>query len=998
MKLTNIITSIFGDKRERQLKRLLPLVDEINQHFEHYRKTLSDSDIPKLTEEFRQRLDAGEALDDLLPEAFALVKDACRRLLDKKWDVVGMPTVWDMVPYDVQLIGGMVLHEGKITEMATGEGKTLVATMPLYLNALTGKGAHLVTVNDYLAQRDSEWMGGIFDYLGITVGCILNDMTPDTRRMVYKCDITYGTNNEFGFDYLRDNMATHIDDIVQRGHNYAIVDEVDSVLIDEARTPLIISGPVRKSTQLYDKLKPSVDALVKAQRQRVNQLVARAEELINVDEEDIDYEAGELILKSYRAYPKHKRLTKMLSETGTKNMMRKVENDYLREKKLHELDEELLYVIDEKQHSIDLTEEGRELLARYEGGDPDLFLLPDLADENHRIDQDESLSDDERVKAKDELQLLFAERNEKIHNIGQLLRAYSLYEKNIEYVVQEGKVLIVDEFTGRLMPGRRYSDGLHQAIEAKENVKIERETQTVATITLQNYFRLYDKLAGMTGTAETEETEFWDIYKLEVMVIPTNDKVRRADQEDVIFKTRREKYKAIIDEIKELNEDNLPVLVGTTSVEVSETLARMLKRQGIKHNVLNAKHHKNEAEIIKYAGQPGSVTIATNMAGRGTDIKLGEGVVRHGTPYCQTSAVDRKEKATGGLQIIGTERHESRRIDRQLRGRAGRQGDPGASMFYLSLEDDLMRLFGSERIAGIMDRLGTREGDVIMHPLITKSIERAQKRVEAFHFGIRKHLLEYDDVMNQQREVVYNRRHAILFDENIHRMVEELSNEYIDSLLEMNTDAGNTPDHWNLDELKVKLNRNLQISIPPREEWERLSKPDDWFEYLLDRTLEAYDRRRELYGIERFDAFVRWVILRVVDEKWKDHLYDMDQLKEGVGLRAYGQKNPLIEYKREGFEMFSAMLDATAEESLRIIFNSVIHDSQERRIKQTSNLSFVHETASGLALADGADSENAKASGGGSVKKSPVRVDKLPGRNDPCPCGSGKKYKKCCGQ
>ncbi len=995
MKLTNLITSIFGDKRERQLRRLYPLVDEINRHFEHYRKALSDSDIPKLTEEFRQRLDSEEALDDLLPEAFALVKDACRRLLDKKWDVVGMPMVWDMVPYDVQLIGGIVLHEGKITEMATGEGKTLVATMPLYLNALTGKGAHLVTVNDYLAQRDSEWMGGVFDFLGMTVGCILNDMTPDARRMVYKCDITYGTNNEFGFDYLRDNMATHIDDIVQRGHNYAIVDEVESVLIDEASTPLMISGPVRKSTQLYDKLKPSVDALVKAQRQMVNQLVARADELINAEEEDIDYEAGELILKSYRAYPKHKRLTKMLSETGTKNMMRKVENDYLRDKKLNELDEELLYVINEKQHSIDLTEDGRELLARYEGGDPDLFLLPDLADENHRIDQDESLSDDERVKAKDELQVIFAERNEKIHNIGQLLRAYSLYEKDIEYVVQEGKVLIVDEFTGRLMPGRRYSDGLHQAIEAKENVKIERETQTVATITLQNYFRLYEKLAGMTGTAETEETEFWDIYKLEVMVIPTNDKVRRADQEDVIFKTRREKYKAIIEEIKELNEDNLPVLVGTTSVEVSETLARMLKRQGIKHNVLNAKHHKNEAEIIKYAGQPGSVTIATNMAGRGTDIKLGEGVVRHGAP----TSVGDKEKATGGLQIIGTERHESRRIDRQLRGRAGRQGDPGASMFYLSLEDDLMRLFGSERIAGVMDRLGTGEGDMIMHPLITKSIERAQKRVEAFHFGIRKHLLEYDDVMNQQREVVYNRRHAVLFDEDIHKMVEELSDDYIDSLIEMNTDAGNTPDHWNLDELKVKLNRNLQISTPPRDKWAELPKPDDWYEYLLERTIEAYDRRRELYGIERFDAFVRWVILRVVDEKWKDHLYDMDQLKEGVGLRAYGQKNPLIEYKREGFEMFSAMLNTTAEESLRIIFNSVIHDSQEKQVERASGLSFVHDTASRPALSDVADSEDTNAAGGGrSARKSPVKVDKLPGRNDPCPCGSGKKYKKCCGR
>ena len=991
---SNIITSIFGTKRDRQVKQVLPFVDEINAHYEHYRKTLTDDDLPRITEEFRLRIGNGETLDDILPEAFALVKDTCRRLLNRKWDVVGLPAVWDMVPYDVQLIGGVVLHQGKITEMATGEGKTLVATMPLYLNALTGKGAHLITVNDYLARRDSEWMGGIYKALGLTIGCILNDMIPLQRKVAYSCDITYGTNNEFGFDYLRDNMAVHADDIVQRGHYYAIVDEVDSVLIDEARTPLIISGPVSRSTQLYDQLKPSVDALAKAQRSRINDIVAKAEEIIKEAREEDQFEAGELILKAYRALPKHKRLTKLLTETGVKTMMRQVENDYLRDKKLHELDEELFYVIDEKHHSIDLTDEGRELLARHLGSDPDLFILPDLAEEGHLIEVNDNLSAEEKAKETDKLNTTYAERSEKIHNIRQLLRAYSLYEKDVEYVVQDGKVLIVDEFTGRLMPGRRFSDGLHQSIEAKEGVRVEGETQTVATITLQNYFRLYDKLAGMTGTAETEESEFWDIYKLDIAVIPTNESVRRLDQEDVIYKTKREKYNAIIEEIKELNEERLPVLVGTTSVEVSETLSRMLKRHKITHNVLNAKHHHGEAEIVKYAGQPGAVTIATNMAGRGTDIKLGDGVVRW-----QDNEHD-KSKATGGLQIIGTERHESRRIDRQLRGRAGRQGDPGVSIFFLSLEDDLMRIFGSERIASVMDRLGLSEGDVITHPMVTKSIEKAQKRVEAGNFSIRKHLLEYDNVMNQQREVVYNRRRSILFDEDIGKVVEEIADEYINALLEMFTEERATPDLWNQDELKNRLKRNLQVDPPSRDEWGTYSNPDKWHEYLLERTLKNYQRRREVYEPERFDAFVRWVILRVVDEKWKDHLYNMDIMKEGVGLRAYGQKDPLIEYKREGFEMFQVMLDATYEESIYIIFNSVIQDPGERRRHQASQLSYVHaEAASAVANAasGGEEGSNIQGSAQSAKKKQPVRVIKEPGRNDPCPCGSGKKYKKCCG-
>jgi preprotein translocase subunit SecA len=995
--LTSFLTSIFGSKRERQLKSVRPLVEDVNRYFEHFRQTLSDDDLPKMTEQFKQRLEAGETLDDILPEAFALVKDTCRRMLGKRWDVVGQPTDWDMVPYDVQIIGAMVLHQGKNAEMATGEGKTLVATMPLYLNSLDGQGAHLVTVNDYLAQRDSEWMGGIFNALGVSVGCILNHMSPGERRVAYSRDITYGTNNEFGFDYLRDNMAIHVEDIVQRQYHYAIVDEVDSVLIDEARTPLIIAGPVSSNTNvLFEQSKPSVERLVKLQRDRINDLVIEAENLLTKESADEQYEAGRLLLKAYRAAPKHKRLSKLLSEEGSKVLMRKAEHDYMLEKRLNELDEELLYVIDEKQHTIDLTEEGRELLARYEGADADIFLLPDLTEELHAIESREDLSSDQKLKLMDELQLTYSARSEKIHNISQLLRAYSLYEKDVEYVVQDEKVFIVDEFTGRMMPGRRYSDGLHQAIEAKEGVKVEGETQTIATITLQNYFRLYDKLAGMTGTAETEEAEFWDIYKLETVVIPTNEDVRRTDHDDVIFKTKREKYAAIIDEIKELYEDGLPVLVGTTSVEVSETLSRMLRRTNIPHNVLNAKHHQREAEIVKYAGQAGAVTIATNMAGRGTDIKLGKGVIRY------ADASNDKKTAEGGLQIIGTERHESRRIDRQLRGRSGRQGDPGASIFYLSLEDDLMRLFGSERIAGIMDRLGVKDGEVITHPLVTRSIEKAQKRVEAYNFGIRKHLLEYDDVMNQQREVIYGRRRAILFNEDIRKIIEDVAAEYLDTICSELMDEHTTPDLWEQDELKLKLRRNVQVDPPPREMWGTLGKPSDWHEYLLNSVIALFDRRRELYGSERFDGYVRWVALRTVDEKWKDHLYDMDRLKEGVGLRAYGQRDPLIEYKKEGFETFSAMLDDINEESVRIIFNTVIQEPRDQRPTQTQRMTYVKAEASQVAPMPAKEDNAAEASGDESsarkgVKREPVRVMQTVGRNDPCPCGSGKKYKHCHG-
>ncbi len=996
--LTSFLTSIFGSKRDRQLKDVRPLVAQINEHFERYRSTLQDDDLPKITDQFRQRLVDGEDLDDLLPEAFALVKEACRRAVGKSWDVVGQPTVWDMVPYDVQLIGGIVLHQGKITEMATGEGKTLVATMPLYLNSLPGKGSHLVTVTDYLAQRDSEWMGGIFNSLGVTVGCILNHMSPYERRIAYGCDITYGTNNEFGFDYLRDNMSVHIEDIVQRGHCYAIVDEVDSVLIDEARTPLIIAGPVSGTSNVqFEQSKPPVERLVKLQRDHVNELVTEAEKLLETESADNHYQAGRLLLKATRGMPRHKRLAKVLSEEGTKVLMRKAEHDLMLDKNLHELDEELVFVVDEKQHTIDLTEEGRELLAKYEGADAEMFLLPDLTEEIHAIDTREDISIDEKLKLKDQFQISYADRSERIHNIAQLLRAYTLYDKDVEYVVQEGKVFIVDEFTGRLMPGRRYSDGLHQAIEAKEGVKVEGETQTIATITLQNYFRLYDKLAGMTGTAETEEAEFWDIYKLEVVVIPTNETVRRTDHDDVIFKTKREKYNAIIDEIKELYEDHLPVLIGTTSVEVSETLSRMLRRQNIPHNVLNAKQHQREAEIVKNAGQPGAVTIATNMAGRGTDIKLGEGVIRF------PGEIGDKANAEGGLQIIGTERHESRRIDRQLRGRAGRQGDPGASIFYLSLEDDLMRLFGSERIASIMDRLGVKEGDVITHPLVTRSIEKAQKRVEAYNFGIRKHLLEYDDVMNQQREVIYGRRHELLFGEDVRKIIEEIAGEYLDGLAAELMDEHSSPDQWEQEEIMLKLRRNLHVDPPPESQWKSLTKPADWTDYLLAKTLELFDRRRELYGVDRVDPYVRWVALRAVDEKWKDHLYDMDRLKEGVGLRAYGQRDPLIEYKKEGFELFSLLLNTVNEETLRIIFSSVVVEQRDTRPAAAPRMTLIKaEASAAIPAAVGEEEEEgqpatAKRPSRSAPKHEPVRALPTVGRNDPCPCGSGKKYKHCHG-
>ncbi|HID96245.1 MAG TPA: preprotein translocase subunit SecA [Candidatus Latescibacteria bacterium] len=1024
--LGKIVTKIFGSKHEREIKKILPIVQQINRFYEEYHK-LSDEELRGKTPEFRERLAAGETLDDILPEAYAAVKEVCRRLVGKTWKVCGIDITWDMVPFDVQLIGAVVLHQGKIAEMATGEGKTLVATMPLYLNAVSGKGAHLVTVNDYLARRDREWMGPVFEFLGLTVDYIQNDMDTQRRKVAYQADITYGTNNEFGFDYLRDNMAVRPEDLVQRELNYAIIDEVDSVLIDEARTPLIISGPVAESTHRFDELKPMVERLVRNQTALVNRLIGEATELLKNGGE---YEAGIRLLQAQRGAPKNKKLLKLQQEEGIKRLIGRVEADFMRDKRMNEIDEELFYSIDEKSNVIDLTEKGRRFLSP---DHQDFFVLPDLGEMLAEIENDSSLSLEEKTLRKEEAYREYAIKSEKIHNITQLLKAYSLFEKDVEYVVTDGRVVIVDEFTGRLMPGRRYSDGLHQALEAKENVKIERETQTLATITIQNFFKLYKKLAGMTGTAETEASEFYQIYGLDVVVIPTNEPVRRIDYDDQIYRTRREKYNAIINEIVKLHKKGLPVLVGTVSVEVSELLSRMLKRRGIKHSVLNAKYHQQEAEIVARAGQAGTVTIATNMAGRGTDIKLGKGVVKceKCCIICEDGdcskctkpgkMVECVKEVPCGLQIIGTERHEARRIDRQLRGRSGRQGDPGGSRFFISLEDDLMRLFGSERIAGVMDRLGLKEGEVIQHPMVTRAIEKAQKRVEAHNFDIRKHLLEYDDVMNQQREVIYGRRRQILRGEDLRDQILEMIDETVDTLVENYADIKEYSDDWNLEGLKIELQRIFLFDLRLDPEEIANLKRDELADRIRVGVKEIYRRREELIGSERLRELERLAYLSVIDEKWRDHLYEMDLLKEGIGLRAYGQKDPLVEYKNEGFQMFIDMLDEINKETLRLIFRASVQEEPSIRLQEMPRwMRAMHQEASGMGFGARRDTSRelpfapepaapgepeavgvgARAQGGSRPQRRVTvrREGPKVGRNDPCPCGSGKKYKKCCGR
>jgi len=1015
--MLSILKKVFGDKHTKDVKALWPIVDEIKGEYEKI-KDLSEDELKAKTVEFRERiqnytvevkqkieeirtrlhsdeefdrnaaydeLDSleeelhekyEEILDELLPEAFAVVKATCEKLVGKSWIITGHKITWDMVPYDVQLMGGVVLHEGKIAEMATGEGKTLVATLPIYLNALTGRGVHLVTVNDYLAQRDSEWMGEIFKFHGLTVGCILNTMTPEQRKERYNCDITYGTNNEFGFDYLRDNMAVDKESQVQRGHNYAIVDEVDSVLIDEARTPLIISGPVETDDQRFNEMKPKVEKLHRMQTSLVAKLVQEAEELLKSDGQG-DKEAGVLLLRAYRGLPKSNRLLKVFSEPSNKKLMQETELEYLREKakNMHIIDDELYFVIDEKNNTIDLTEKGREELAKGSGMEKDFFVLPDLGTEVSKFENDPDVSDEEKLKRKDTLYKKYSESSDRIHTIHQLLKAYTLFEKDVEYVItEEGKIAIVDEFTGRVLPGRRYSDGLHQAIEAKENVKVERDSQTLATITLQNYFRMYNKLAGMTGTAETEEGEFFEIYKLDVVVIPTNKPVVRDDDDDAVFRTKREKYNAVIDKIDELKKEGRPVLVGTTSVEVSETISRMLKRKGLAHNVLNAKQHQREAEVVAHAGEISAVTIATNMAGRGTDIKLGAGVV------------DR-----GGLFILGTERHESRRIDRQLRGRSGRQGDPGTTKFFLSLEDDLMRLFGSDRASSVMQRMGLKEGEVIQHPLITRSVERAQKKVEENNFAIRKRLLEYDNTMNQQREVIYSRRLKALEGDRLKSEVFGLLDEYITEVVERSF------DDVLVDNMKEDIKLSLLVEFPlEAQEFETLGK-EGIKERILSAAKEFYKRKEEMLGSELMARLERYAMLSVIDHKWKEHLREMDDLKEGIGLRAYGQKDPLVEYKSEAFKLFVDLLEQIRNDVVSFCFKffpQAPEEVQRRRRQPVSRVTETKQSATNIGLA----APKATAIDQRAGKSQPVNVGEKVGRNDPCPCGSGKKYKHCHGR
>jgi len=987
--ISNLINSVFGSRSDREIKLLYPIVDEINQLAEKL-KNKSDEELKQRTIELMDDIqssreeveskardeisDKDEAknfilrseqkkLDSILPEAFSMVKETCRRMCGSSWKVVGRELSWDMVPYDVQIIGGIILHRGNVAEMKTGEGKTLVAAFPIFLNALTNRGVHLVTVNDYLAQRDAEWMGEVYKRLGLTVGFILNNMTPDERRKNYNCHITYGTNNEFGFDYLRDNMSLQKEDQVQREYAYAIVDEVDSVLIDEARTPLIISGAVDAPVDTtFNELKPLIQKLVKKQNELVAQITKEAQSLMK---DNKDSEAGYKLLQALRGAPKHPRVMKIFQEAGTKKLAHQVESEYMRDKKLHEVDDDLFYSIDEKTHVIDITEKGRSILAP---NNPEAFVIPDLGEILHDIDTNNNLSKTEKDKEKDSAHQTHADRSGKIHNMSQLLRAYTLYEKDVEYVVQDSKVQIVDEFTGRVLAGRRYSDGLHQALETKENVKIERETQTLATITIQNYFRMYNKLAGMTGTAETEAEEFGSIYNLEVVVIPTHQPVIREDRNDLIYKTKREKYNAVVEEIALRSNEGQPSLVGTISVESSELLSRMLKRKGIPHNVLNAKQHQSEAEIVARAGQKGAVTIATNMAGRGTDIKLGEGV-----------------KELGGLHIIGTERHESRRIDLQLRGRSGRQGDAGSSVFYLSLEDDLMRLFNSERIASVMDRLGAEEGEVITAKMVTRAIENAQKKVEQRNFGIRKHLLEYDDVMNQQRQVVYNTRKQALNDDDISEVINDMIDDFVEDELQGFEDIN--VQNWDWANLKQNLSSHLLIDISLSSVQEHTGNNDlsidEVKNYILNQAKEVYSNRENIAQPEILRAFEKFISLRTIDEKWKDHLYAMDQLREGINLRAYGQKNPLLEYKSEGFQMFQQMMIDTTSETVKRLYRTQIQgiaSGPESISDNTSNIQTRHDESLGMGLAAPSLQEQATNSSAKAVE--PVRVDEKIGRNE----------------
>ncbi|MCF7920143.1 MAG: preprotein translocase subunit SecA [Candidatus Cloacimonetes bacterium] len=1042
--LKNLLVKIFGERSLREFKELSPYLEKIEVIYPII-KELSDEELRQrvttIKQELRENLaplegkleeleeryqteaeenrrtDYGNQIDALkkelkeltqtllssyLPEVFAIVKDTCRRMLGQEFEVKGNLQRWEMVPFEVQLKGGIALHLGKIAEMATGEGKTLVATLPLFLNALVGRGCHLITVNDYLASRDAEWMSPIFNFHGLTVGINISQMDHESKRDAYSCDITYGTNSEFGFDYLRDNMAVSEEHLVQRPLFYAIVDEVDSVLVDEARTPLIISGPVAESKNFFKEIKPIIRQLVDKQSVLVRKFLGEIR--IELEKENWDGSIlGPLLLKVYRAAPKSKSYLKYMKQSDLKKLLQDWENHYIREKKMHEIDNELFYFVDERQKSVELSEQGTEFVSQRES---DLFVVRQLDEILDEIDaSDGSLA--EKQKRKERAQEDYFDKNEKLHNIKQLLRAYTMFEKDVEYVVQESKVIIVDEFTGRMMPGRRFSDGLHQALEAKEGCVIEEATQTFATITLQNYFRMYDKLAGMTGTAITEEGEFLEIYSLPVMVIPTNEPVTRIDHDDLIYLSKNDKYQAIIREIEYWHNLSKPVLVGTVSVEVSETLGRMLARKKIAHNILNAKYHEQEASFIKIAGEPGAVTIATNMAGRGTDIKLGKDVVtQEHEAYRGLKRSINENTPYGlpldGLHVIGTERHESRRIDRQLRGRAGRQGDPGTSRFYLSLEDDLMRVFGSERIAPMMMKVGLEAGDAITHPWMSKAVENAQKRVEGFNFGIRKQLIKYDEVMNQQREVIYRYRRNVLkgydLQNEIHEMLEDAVSDLVDNI----TAADRYYENWQLGEIVSYL--KSEYSIEADEEDIKGLTAENVFANTMEIVEKAYKMREEMLGERQMREIERRSLLTVVDSLWRDHLYEMDLLREGIGFRAYAQKDPLIEYKKESFILFQTLIANINSQVARKVFTTyLLTREQYETMLKLQELDAQHAQSSAYQRATGAapapdqkgtpNRERPPA-----PKIQPRRTAPKIGRNDPCPCQSGKKYKNCCGK
>jgi preprotein translocase subunit SecA len=1007
------LRKVIGTKNQRDVKKMQPLVLQINELEAQY-QSLTDAQLKAKTDEFKARLVKGETPDDILCEAFAVVKNACRRMEGTRFDVCGHELTWNMVPFDTQLMGGIALHKGKIAEMATGEGKTLVATLPLYLNALTGNNIHLVTVNDYLARRDSQWMGQVFRYLGLSVGCIQNTMNSEERRAEYAKDITYGTNSEFGFDYLRDNgMAWRPEDQVQRGHYFALIDEIDSILIDEARTPLIISGPAPVSSNQYLDLKPRVERLVRRQSELCNRLIVEARQAIEEKKDDL---AMQKLYQVHHGMPKHKQLMHLLEEPSVRRLLEKVEGMMLTDmykEQARELREELFFNIDEKGHDATLTEKGCEEMSP---SDPEAYVLPDLISVMSDLDGDTTLTETERARRRLEYQEKISLRSERIHNVDQLIKAYCIYEKDVQYVVQENQVLIVDEYTGRILPGRRWSDGLHQAVEAKEGVKIERETQTLATITIQNYFRMYKKLGGMTGTAETEADEFHQIYKLDVMVIPTNRPVRRVDKNDVVYKTQREKFKAIVDEITECNTRGQPVLVGTISVETSELVSRMLSRAKITHNVLNAKNHEREADIVARAGQKSAVTIATNMAGRGTDIKLGEGVVwiPRETILSQETLSSKQDGKTlkdrllenpCGLYVIASERHESRRIDRQLRGRCARQGDPGMSRFYVSLEDDLMRLFGSDRIAGFMERFGMEEGEMLEHRLLNRSIETAQRRVEQQNFSIRKRTLEYDDVMNKQRTILYSFRGDIVRSTETRELLYDVIFEVISSHVEEMLKGAKADA---CEAFLIWLHSTFPISVKREELTFGKDDLDAVTELIFNKVRDAYEVKVAADGGELMQNVERQVMLQSIDQHWQDYLRSIDGLRQGVGLRAYGQRDPLVEYKREAYGMFATLMDDIREEICEKIFRASAQILAFERFMRQIPTQTIHDGVSVLGHGGESTPESSRSAvrGGDAVMQAALKAASTPvrrqvekvGRNDPCPCGSGKKYKKCCGE